>query len=543
MTLSKVKSPAVVSLVGNDILFKINTDNQYSANGTNALLQFRFSDLDTTPGHKFKLAWGTYDLEFTLAATPDSSGLQLPVATAGQDLAEWVESLADALKQNYYLSSDFLIQFLEGPSPNHTIRLTAYEKDVDKSLTWTNDPTDPVINMTEFANTAGVNPVEREDYAIIYKTYNEANDNLGVDRLVPDDDGNVLFKIQEYLAGELSFNFEWPEGITTFLFKRTEQIKLFYVQYAETYENQVRKLFSTIDDPTYAILGGLDRNKLAELNESGSTWWDKLLYRPDFLTYQPREMYVSKDQPVKLSFLIWKEVTSIILNVTVTYTDGLSSKLIKGSINASQYEVIECILSSQKLGLGSVKDVDHYEVFLTDQDGNLISISRYFYIDDNFRENEKIFIFQNSLGSADVIRFTGTSEMNVELQRNSIEKINQDDFTWRNFEIEDHDNLEVQKFAFNTGWLNEIAKRPKRLADYLREFYLSPKIYEVVNNRLYPTRITSKKQFIDKSDETLAYLEFEAERAYTDKYFSQDENIHPSTGFEDKFIPDEFLNP
>lgn len=538
MTLTLLKSPPAVSLVGNDILFKVETDNQYLNYGSYAELIIRWTTGDSN-GDSFTLAWGNKEIVFTCATTPDDSGLQYPAYTSGP-VDDWVESLVPYFKANYLLSQDYTIVWQVSGS---IIRIKSINNGTQYSFTLTPGTS----NIIEYANTAGIDPVLRNFYQLVCRIWLQGSSDtlLGESRLDPDTDGYALFKIQEYLVNELTFHFEWPESSTTFLFKKSGIINRFYIEYAESYENEVKKLFSTEETVNYAILGGIDRKSESELNEADKTWWDQFLFQKDFLTNQPRELYVSKTQPVKLSCLVWESsVTSIKLIILVTYTDGLGTSITK-TITAVQYDVFECILSVQKLGLESlsIKEIASYEVYITDQDDNRLSISRYFYIDSKYYENERIFIFQNSKGVADVVRFTGISEANVALERNSAVKINQEGFTWRNFEIEDYDNLEIQKFKINSGWLNDLAIRPKQYADYLREFYLSPKIYELVNNRLYPIRILSKKQQISQSDESLISMEFEAERAYTDKYFSQDENIHPGTGFESKFESEEYLNP
>lgn len=537
MTLQLVKSPPAVSLVGNEILFKVNTDNQYSNYGSYAELIIRWTTGDSN-GNSFTLAWGNHEIEFTCATTPDDSGLQYPVYTSGS-VDNWVESLVPYFKANYLLSKDFTVVWQASGS---IIRIKSFNKGSQYSFTLTPGTSNIII----YNNTAGIDPVTREFYSLNCRVWIPGTGIadyilLGEISLTPDADGNVLFKIQEYLNSQLSFGFEWPEEPTTFLFKKANAIAKYFIEYAEKFDNEGKKLFSTEGTETYTVLGGIDRIALAKLNEENKSWWDKFLFKKDFLTNQPRQLYISKTQPIKLSFLVWKSgITSIKLKTHITYLDGLSSTLVK-SISASQYEAFECILSLLKLGIDA-DEVDNYEVWLTDQDDNRISISRYFYIDHVYRENERTFLFQNSLGSVEALRFSGVSETKVNLDRSSIAIINEESFTWRNFEIRNNFNIETQKFKFNSGWLNNLAVYPKQFADYLREFYLSRGIYELINNRLYPILITSKKQFIDESDESLTYVEFEAERAYTDKYFGQDENIHPSTGFESKFNQDEYLN-
>jgi hypothetical protein len=292
-----------------------------------------------------------------------------------------------------------------------------------------------------------------------------------------------------------------------------------------------------------AMLGGFDRNTEAVLNEEDQTWWGKHSSGLNWLTYQPRELYISKTQPVKLSFLIWKSVTSIKLKIKLAFTDDTYSTITQETQAANQYEVYDAILSYQKLNLAAqAKDVASYEVWLEDQDVNRLTLSRWFYVDDTYREDERISIFQNSLGRPDVVRFTGSWDYKTENTRSTAELINQEGFTWANFENFDYSNTEIQQFKFRSGYLNDLAKRPKQYADYLREFYLSPKIYELINNRLYPTRLTSKKNFISNSDDSLINIEFEAERAYSDKRYSRDENIHTGQGWDSKFTGN-YLKP
>lgn len=540
MTLSLIKSPAAVSLAGNDILFKINTDNRYSSAGIKANLGLTWASGDVN-GKVFTLSWGNNEVDFTCATTPDGSGTQYPPYVSG-DVNAWAESIVPYIRANYLLSRDFVISW---NAAYNVIQIQAYYKGAEYSLTLD----EGTSNVSEDINESGTDPVARDFYQLICAVWLPGDDPedyilLGEDRLTPDADGNCSFKIQEYLKPEVSFSFQWPEGYDTFIFQNTGIIILFFVEYAETYDGEVKRLYSTENTVTYAFLGGIDRNRQADLNEQDKPFLDQLIYRKDFLTWQPREMIINQYQPVKLSFLVWDEnQTTLKLKIKVFFTDKTDTTVTK-TISCTQYEVFECILSYQKLGMGSyVKTVSYYEIWIDDQDNTRKSVSRYFYIDYNYYEDERIFIFQNSLGCADVIRFTGITETNVELERTSAEKINQEGFTWQDFDIQDFDNMEVQRFSFNTGWLNNLSSRPKQLADYLREFYLSPRIYEMVNNRLYPVRIITKKQFITKTDETLSYIEFEAERAYTDQYFSQDENIHPSTGWEAKFESEEFLNP
>ena len=535
MTLSLIKSPAAVNPVGNDIEFKIHTNNRFSTIGTEGLIGLKWTAGDSA-GDTFKLSWKNNEVVFTCADTPDDSGLQYKAYVSGS-VDDWMESLVDDFKANYLISENYNIVWIPSQS-----NIQFISKKIGSEWVITlSDITGS--NVTNYISSGGADSVLRDFYKIIARIWQKDTVNilLGEDRLTPDSYGYVSFKIQEYFENLFDFSFEWPEGSTNFLFKKTDRIARFFVEYAETYDNVVKKLFSTEETETHVILAGIDKIKTAQLNEENKSWWDSFLYKKDFLTYQPREMYVGLKQPVKLNFLVWADVTSIKLVVKIYFNDNTGNQIIK-TFAASQFDIVECVLSPLKL-LSAFSNIDYYEVYITDQNDNRISISRYFHIDDSYRENERTFIFKNSLGGPDVLRFVGISEVNTELQRNSFERLNTEGFTWKNFESQDFDISEIQKFKFNTGWMDDLSPTPAALADYLREFYLSDQVYELINNRLYPIKLTSKKALIGRSDETLISFEFEAERAYSDKYYGRDENIHPVTGFDSKFIEDEFLNP
>jgi len=265
MTLSLVKSPAAVSLVGNDIPFKINTDNQFSAAGVKASISLNWASGDGA-GDKFSLSWGETIVELTAAATPDGSGTQYPAYVSGT-VGLWEAQVMAAMQTNYLLSTYFEIS---SPGLDGYIVLTAYAEGAEFTLTLDSDTS----NVAEVVNTAGVDKTARDFYQLLCKVWDytafsfDPDNLLGEDRLTPDESGNVIFKIQEYLKQLLSFDFEWPEPTDTFLFLKTNAIKRFYIQYAETYDGVPKKLFNTSGTVTQVILGGISRNAQAELNEN-----------------------------------------------------------------------------------------------------------------------------------------------------------------------------------------------------------------------------------------------------------------------------------
>ncbi len=101
MALTLITSPAEVNLSGNDIVFKVNTDNQYSTDGTEGYLGLIWSSGDSA-ADTFKLSWLNKEVVFICAATPDGSGTEYTAYTSGT-VADWMELITDDLKANYLL--------------------------------------------------------------------------------------------------------------------------------------------------------------------------------------------------------------------------------------------------------------------------------------------------------------------------------------------------------------------------------------------------------------------------------------------------------
>jgi hypothetical protein len=539
MALTLVKQPPIVSLFGNDILFRINTDNQYEWPGVKAIYTLEWSEGDAILDH-FNISFNYESIDFVCAAEPDGSGEQYKAYVSGS-LADWVEEQVEYFKANYLLSRDYDISFNPVDSK---IYLEARN---------TGSVYNPVLstsssNVTLTENTEGEDATLRELYEMMVRVWLNTGSEfeiIGEDRRPVDEDGNVNFFIQDYFKPFFDFLFTWPEESDNLIVQQSLQKKAFYIEYAEFYDEKVRRLYPTSGATTYVMPGMISRHKVAEINADESTWWDKWIVGKDFLTYQPQSMVIGQTQPVKCFFIVWKPgVTSVKLYLVKTNRAGDGAPPVaKFTISASQYDILECIFSFLKLGyeLGST-DVDHYEVYLTDQDNNRISTSRYYYPDYRNRPDEHIFLFRNSLGCPDTVRFTGVSVEEQVIDSEVMTMNQEDDFTDVNRDVRNFLTTETQAFKFNTGWMNGITKdHPRLMADYMREFFLSEEIYEVINNRLYAVRLTSKKQIISKTDERLIAMEFEAERAYTDMSFTPDTNILAARGWDGKFNEEQFL--
>jgi hypothetical protein len=509
MTLSLIKSPAAVSLVGNDILFKINTDNQYSAEGSKAVLLLDWSAGDSA-GNGFTIAWGDFEIEFTAAVTPDESGLQYPSYVSGT-LAAYKQSLINYLKANYVLSADFIIEYVTATS---LIRFTAREIGTGYSLT----PTVGTSHLTVSSNTAGTDPVVRDFYQILLRVWDSGPNLinpvlLGEDKLTPDEDGNVRFKIQEYLKPEITPDFTYPESNAS-LVNVMDMVKEFFIEYAETYDGDVKRLYTTIDDKVYAIGGKISIQKEAVLNELEMTFYDELIATKMFLSWHPKTKTIGKWQPEKLYFLMLEETTSIWVFAEILYTDGTSAQKTLYSGSVDQYSMLEICCGHDIMNLQYGKAVESYQVYVN-KHGSTISEIKEFIIDQDYKEYENVFIFLNSLGVYETLRTTGVLEKENEFEHTLIEKgVTSGDLSY--YEESSLESFMEETFKANSGWVT------KDVLDWTNDFMMSRDRYIIEDYQLFKIIVTSKKVFQHRSDEYLYSIEFEfkksAQAAYSNMF-------------------------
>jgi hypothetical protein len=503
MTLSLIKSPAAVSLAGNDILFKINTDNQYSSEGTKARIGLTWSTGDAA-GEKFNLSWGENIVEFTAAASPDDSGTQYPAYVSGS-VDAWVESLAPYLQANYLLSNDFDIVY----DDSHLV-MVIEARAVGSEFTLTLD--EDTSGVAEDDNDAGTDQTLRDFYQIICRIWlyvygdNPPNTILGEDRLTPDDDGYVRFKIQEYLKPEITALFSYPEDNSALVIERDDMVKMFYVEYGETYDNVVYKLFSTFAALKYAIRGKVSQQKEAALNELDITFFDELSATRMFLSWHPASKTISKWQPEKLYYLLLEERAAIWVFAHVTFTDGSTTTKTLYTATVDQYTMLEICCGHDIIGLQyEAKEVDYYTVYVSTHAG-AISESRTFVIDREYREFEKVFLFKNSLDIYETLRTTGVHEKENEFEHSLYEQgITVGDLSW--YEESNLGSFMEETFKANSGWIT------REELDWTNDFIMSTDRYIIEDYQLFRILVTSKKVFQRKDDEYLYSIEFEFKKS------------------------------
>lgn len=508
MSITVTKSPDTVSPIGNEIALELQTDDLFSTAGSKATLTFTFTGIDTTAGHAFVISYGDVALTFTLAASPDETGNQIRAALPAEPVDYWLLDFAAEMMQNYYLKRDF---DCVTDTDADTIVFTAKEKGLDYSVAVDSENLDNVA----IAALAGVDPVQRENFEIVCIT--DLNDGgtirkLSEDRIRPDADGKAIFYLQDLFLPELTAVFTWPEEMQIYYAERPEHAKHYLYQYCELYSDVFRRL----SEPAglVAILGAFDYKMVAGLNDTSYTMLNFITTYKSFLTWQPAIKVINNTQSEKLYFLVYNDVSALKLCSKYYHTDGTSSPpewFIQVN-NVSQYQVYEFMVGPNVIDLTlAKKEVEKYEIWLEDGDGNVQSQVRTFILDTKSYRNERIFLFRNSFGAFDTFRATGRKRQLCEYER-MIRDRNDQEFSLQ----EQYQVLERSVFSCNSGWLT-FAQR-----NWLRELLLSKEVYEIIGNYKFPILITDDKRDFRDDDDYLYSLEINYRYAFKDPAYTGD---------------------
>lgn len=517
MALTLVKSPAVVSLAGNDILFKVNTDNQYSTAGVYGACQLAWTAGDSD-GDSFTISWGNIEITLLCLTSENYLGTRYPPKGA-ETLGEWMESLIPYLERNYQIFRDFNLDW------------NAFDQCIDFEARETGTGFDITLNagtsnVEQNAVTNGVDAVARDFFKIICMVYEpgEFTDTLlGEDRLVPDEDGNVSFRIQEYLKDRITPVFKYPEDPDEPVILREDLIKQFYIKYAQFWDDTVKWLFTTEATETYILAGAVDTLKEKLYADLEMSFYDELLGSMMFLTWHPEEKLISKWQPEKLYYVNIQKLQRLDFIVRIVWDDGLitSTTLESVSLDEEAYTVHEICCGHDQLKMQyESKNAISYEIFVQDGSGDLISSVMKFVIDYDYHEYERAFIFLNSLGAYETFRTTGVHEKTNEFEHNLIERIESVGELQFSKTVNYESWLE-ETYSANSGWIS------KEVLDWTNEFILSRDRFLIDNWRLVPILITSKKVFQKRDDDQLFQIEFEYKLPTSEKAYSNRNSIDP----------------
>lgn len=503
---------STITLSGNPVLFSFSSDSSLESTGVPATLTVSFTTAGSE-GESITLTWVSGSVTFIFRDEPDDSGLELSSRQVEAILNKWVEIIAGEIGSNYLVDRFYRVSFL-----GNTLTLAARNPGSEYTLALTSDDNLGVIAESIEGEDAIIRPFFKVGIQVVLGT-GESTHILGEEYLPVDTTGSATFDLHEYFSDSAT-SLTFPEASDNLAILHPESCREYYVRYFEQYGiPPVARKINTAG-PFYVLNGGLSGIQLGKYRREGSDFWAKLCYNQYFLTWQPKTKWVDPYQSEKLFYLVREEYPSIVMRVETYFTSGFSTNpvpkvLIENPVKMGVYEFI-CTLAVLQLDGWDTEFIDYYEVWIEDDQVNRISEIRRFNVAHETPPFARYFLFQNSLGGWDTLRTTGKGSSAFEYERSTASRIPGFDFTDLDHHLIQYQAREDKTITASTGWLTVEE------ADWIRDFCLSPQVYEIIGQQLIPIVIMSKSARQAKDGENLWFLDFEYTRSMTSGYHTRE---------------------
>ena len=360
----------------------------------------------------------------------------------------------------------------------------------------------------------------------VYNDTTEVYDEAAIEkRITPDAEHHSKIDASKILRWNPDKAFTFPGTTSALITKRNDLRKKYYLTYSQKYGTP---LVLHDDDDTgyfYVLSGGLSRILQSKYNQDSSSWWaDKLAESPKtFLSRSPLIKKTDIAAAERLYFIFPENKAEIYLHVKVYYVDepnGIETvrKKVTGAVIYDIYE-IDC--SYLSLGLGFTADdsdngkVTKWEVWLEDG-STAYSEVRTFISDEVYNSKTRHFMFNNSFGVPECIRFTGLLTEKSTFLGNVASFTREADSVPSDSEINYIEAFEQRNFVISTGWMT------KDEVNLLREFLSSRRRYWLVNSMALPITFNNPNIIISEDNQHLYSAELEFNLGFEDDATADD---------------------
>lgn len=334
--------------------------------------------------------------------------------------------------------------------------------------------------------------------------------------LPPDVDGNVVFYQNE--AFRDAFALIAPTLNQNAIVRLTDRIKRFKSFTGELTDTEVTP--GVLDESTANLVlhGGIDKFR-----------WPTLAYlstylptNKKFLTWAPVQKYVDRLQEDYLNFWVYSDtIATLKLQIKAYFDDDTDETDITTELSPvtfrSLYQVPAGPVNSGATLINPAKNLTRYELSLLDQGDVVISEVRTYYINSVRHPLTRYFMFLNSLGSFEVLRFKGQAEKFTEFSREVVQKFLPHSYAPLDGEFASYNNLMQPKDNYSSGYIK--GRMAEAWHEYLQDFLNTSILYDVTDGRRLPLSITAGN-WMKADQDYQRYIRFEAKPAYDNQSFT-----------------------
>lgn len=334
--------------------------------------------------------------------------------------------------------------------------------------------------------------------------------------LPPNAEGQAIFYLNE--AFRDVFTLTPPTQNESNILRLTDRIKRFKCFSTTLVEDETEPPGATDESLMNLVLwGGVSKEKFPGLNY----FTEYVPANKKFLTWAPIQKEVDRTQEDYLLFWVYDQFAELKLNLKVYFDDATDQTEVVQTFTGSKYSELYQIPSgpanSGALLIDPTKNVTHYELTLLDQDDAVISEVRTYYIAQFRHPLTRFFMFLNSLGGFEVVKFTGVASTRVMISRQNIQKFLPHNYAAEDGEYEINTSTHEMASSFSSGFFKNIM--PREWHEYMIDFLASKRIYDVTDGSRIPVIIQSSEHVTEDQNYEF-FVRFEAKRAYNNHSFT-----------------------
>lgn len=330
--------------------------------------------------------------------------------------------------------------------------------------------------------------------------------------LPPDSDGTALFQIRQAFRKLME-----PVATTyrTTIVRLTDRIKYFKHYTGEVDGTDEEPASLTESLPNLVLWGGLDK-----FNYPDYDFFVQYPTHKKFMSWAPLVKQVDPLQEDYLNFWLWKiGVSALHLKVKAYFDDDTNQTATTTSITptyANLYQIPTGPANSGVKLIDEEKNVIKYELWMEDQSG-IISEVRTYILDPFSLPEVRYFMFLNSLGSHEVMRFYGAAEISNGFEREIVNKYLAPGYAALDGEKAVHQATRVRKENYSSGYFT--GSLAKEWQEYMNDFIGSPQVFEIIGTTRRPLVITDgQNDQIDKDYKR--FFRFSAQDGFDNNFFT-----------------------
>jgi|SRR5690606_4362665 len=255
-----LQQPNSVSFSRNPVIFEFETDSLYASMGQPYRAHMQFNQGKGSPS-AFNISWKGVTISFAFVnEIIANDGRELPAYISGS-ISDWLDDVVAALKLNYYLDTNFII---EKHNNGSTLIFTSKENNADLNMTYTGTllMTGVSWSVVQYAQ----DKVLRKNFALYLELWAEREDGNGFERYSQStvevaNDGKAIWDVQRYLTaiilkdGPILPDLENHDLVIDY-----RSVRRYYIRYAEMYGDPQRITRMNQTDTFTAVLGGFAVN-------------------------------------------------------------------------------------------------------------------------------------------------------------------------------------------------------------------------------------------------------------------------------------------